>query len=135
MAIGETELWFTSIALFRTRGVHRLFLKRLAHNDNEKNQIYLGPSLDGLAGTLGAQMSGVPGIPRYWIRNRSPRLCSSLLSRISGPESRRGIRFICCETCSLLDGGRSEDLPVVMLTPRSRQGGWRAGSHRTASSP
>ncbi|SVB46923.1 uncharacterized protein METZ01_LOCUS199777, partial [marine metagenome] len=57
MAIGETELWFTSIALFRTRGVHRLFLKRLAHNDNEKNQIYLGPSLDGLAGTLGAQMS------------------------------------------------------------------------------
>lgn len=56
MAIDETEVWSTTIALFRTRGVHRVFLKRLAHNDNDKNQIYLGPSLDGLASTLGARL-------------------------------------------------------------------------------
>jgi len=33
-----------------------VFLKRLARNDNEKNQIYLGPSLDGLAAALGARL-------------------------------------------------------------------------------
>ena len=49
--------WYGILSGLRIRGVHRVFLKRLAHNDNEKNQIYLGPSLDGRAGTLGARMS------------------------------------------------------------------------------
>lgn len=40
----------------RLRGVRRVFVKRLAHNDNEKNQIYLAPSLDGLARALDAQL-------------------------------------------------------------------------------
>ena len=49
--------WAEIAAHFRTRGVTRVFLKHLAHNDNEKNQIYLGPSLDGLAGVLGARLT------------------------------------------------------------------------------
>ena len=49
--------WLTAFSGFRSRGVARLFIKRLARNDNEKNQIYLGPSLDGLAGALSARMT------------------------------------------------------------------------------
>lgn len=56
MESDETNTWFSPISLFRARGVRQLFLKRLAHNDNEKNQIYLCPSLDGLAGALRAEM-------------------------------------------------------------------------------
>ena len=51
------EFWNAVLAGFRSRSVRHLFLKRLAHNDNEKNQIYLGPSLDGLAGALCARMT------------------------------------------------------------------------------
>jgi len=49
--------WPDLTAHFLARGVIRIFLKRLAHNDNEKNQIYLAPSLDGLARALGARLS------------------------------------------------------------------------------
>jgi len=40
----------------RIRGARRVFVKRLAHNDNEKNQIYLAPNLDGLARALDARL-------------------------------------------------------------------------------
>ena len=44
------------LAGLRARGVRRVFVKHLAHNDNEKNQIYLAPSLDGLVRALNATL-------------------------------------------------------------------------------
>jgi len=44
------------LSKLRLRGVRRVFVKRLAHNDNEKNQIYLAPNLDGLARALDARL-------------------------------------------------------------------------------
>lgn len=44
---------------FGKRGVRRLFVKELALQDNDKNQIYISKPLDGLANTLRAHvMSG-----------------------------------------------------------------------------
>ncbi len=42
---------------FRRRGVRRLFVKHLALNDNDKNQIYISPSLDGMANLLRGRLS------------------------------------------------------------------------------
>jgi len=42
---------------FRRRGVRRLFVKHLAPNDNDKNQIYIAPSLDGMANLLRGRLS------------------------------------------------------------------------------
>jgi hypothetical protein len=42
---------------FRRRGVRRLFVKHLAPNDNDKNQIYISPSLDGMANLLRGRLS------------------------------------------------------------------------------
>lgn len=40
-------------AKFRMRGVTKVFVKHLSRNDNDKNQIYLCPTLDGIAKALG----------------------------------------------------------------------------------
>ena len=46
-------------AKFRVRGVTKVFVKHLSRNDNDKNQIYLCPTLDGIAKALGvAQFEG-----------------------------------------------------------------------------
>ena len=42
---------------FQRRGIQRLFVKRLAPNDNDKNQIYISPSLDGMANLLRGRLS------------------------------------------------------------------------------
>lgn len=53
-----------TLQLFRKKGVKRLFIKNLAvHQDNDKNQIFLSTSLDGIANALRAQITF--GQPSY----------------------------------------------------------------------
>lgn len=46
---GSTDITFAALRwLMRDAGVQRLYLKRLAPNDNSKNQVYLGPGFEAL---------------------------------------------------------------------------------------
>ena len=51
------QLYRVALDEFRRRGVRRLFVKHLARNDNDKNQIYISPDLDGIGNLLRGRLS------------------------------------------------------------------------------